>query len=153
MTPPLPCSSPQGGMVGAVGVSTTTTFPNSGKSWLPSYYCPNQNSSLSRVPSLSFESGKLSAISGRGSASFMRVRVCHHLFDNGKFCQAVPLRGRIYCYHHHQALERKMRMAWARARVALRLAKERESGIRIPLVKRGPKSVQDLPVSLMESHG
>ena len=66
----------------------------------------------------------------------MKVRICHHVLDNGKLCQAIALRGHIHCHHHHQAMQRQMRMAWARARVALRLAKERQSGIRIPLVKR-----------------
>ena len=83
----------------------------------------------------------------------MKVRVCHHILDVGELCQAVSLRGHVHCYHHHQAMKRQMRMAWARARVALRLAKDRQSGIGIPLVKRGPKSVTALPVSLMESHG
>jgi hypothetical protein len=65
----------------------------------------------------------------------------------------VAQRGHNHCYHHHEAMKRQMRMAWARAPVALRLAKERESGIRVPLVKRGQKSVGMPPVSLMESHG
>ena len=83
----------------------------------------------------------------------MKVRICHHSLDNGKLCQAIALSGHLHCVHHHQAMKRQMRMAWARARVALRLAKERQSGIRIPLVKRGPKSVPALPVSPMESNG
>jgi hypothetical protein len=82
----------------------------------------------------------------------MRIRVCRHILDNGKFCQAVPLRGHIHCYHH-QAMKRRMKMAQARVRMTLRLAKEGQSGIRIPFAKRGSKSVPALPVSLMESHG
>lgn len=83
----------------------------------------------------------------------MKVRICHHVLDNGKLCQAAPLRGHNYCYHHFETTKRQMRMAWARARVVLCVADERQSGIRIPLVKRGPKSVPTLPVSLMESNG
>ena len=83
----------------------------------------------------------------------MKVRICHQVLDNGKLCQAIALRGHLHCRHHHEAMKRQMRMAWARARVALRLAEERQSGIRVPLVKRGPQSVPDLSVSLMESHG
>jgi hypothetical protein len=83
----------------------------------------------------------------------MKVRICHQVLDNGKLCQAIALRGHLHCRHHHQTIQRQMRMAWARARVALRLAKERESGARVPLVKRGPQSAPAPPVSLMESHG
>jgi len=83
----------------------------------------------------------------------MKVRICHQVLDNGKLCQAIALRGHIHCRHHHQAMERQLKMAWARARVALRLAKERQSGIPRPLVKRGPKSLLALHLSLMESNG
>ncbi len=83
----------------------------------------------------------------------MKVRICHQVLDNGKLCQAIALRGHLHCRHHHETTKRQMRMAWARARVALRVAEERQSGIRIPLVKKGPKSVPAPPVSLMESLG
>ena len=83
----------------------------------------------------------------------MKVRICHHLLDNGKLCQAIALRGHLHCHDHHPAVKRQMRMGWARARVALRLAKERQSGVQIPLVKRGPKPVPAVPVSVMKSHG
>jgi hypothetical protein len=83
----------------------------------------------------------------------MKVRLCHHIFDNGKFCHAVALRGHIRCYHHHQAMKRRMKMARARVRMALRLAKIRQSGIPVPLVKKDPKSVSQPTVNLMESIG
>jgi hypothetical protein len=83
----------------------------------------------------------------------MKVRVCHHTLESGKFCQAVPLRGHIYCYHHYETMRRKMRMAVARFRVAMRLAEERHSGVTISLVKRAPKAVPAPRVNLMESNG
>ncbi len=83
----------------------------------------------------------------------MKVRICHHVLDHGKPCQAIALRGHIYCYHHFKTTHRQMRMAWTQARVALRLAKERQSGTRTPLVKRGPKSAHSSLVNLMKSYG
>ena len=46
----------------------------------------------------------------------MTSRFCHHIHQNGTFCQSPPMRGRDYCYTHLQLLGRRMQMAKARAR-------------------------------------
>ncbi len=42
----------------------------------------------------------------------MRVKLCHHLKENGIMCHSPALRGRIYCHSHldfHRRLVRRMR--------------------------------------------
>ena len=46
----------------------------------------------------------------------MTSKFCHHIHQNGTFCQSPPMRGRDYCYTHLQLLGRRMQMAKARAR-------------------------------------
>lgn len=45
----------------------------------------------------------------------MNSKFCHHLHQDGTYCQSPPMRGRDYCYTHLQLLGRRMQMAKARA--------------------------------------
>jgi hypothetical protein len=55
------------------------------------------------------------APSGR-SESFMSIKLCQHVRENGVFCRSAALRGRRYCYFHTRVLGRRMAMAQARAK-------------------------------------
>jgi hypothetical protein len=80
----------------------------------------------------------------------MATRICHHILENGKLCQSPPMRGRNYCHAHYDATARRMRMAWARARVALRLAEARQAARGTEFSKRNSKAAPQPALSLME---
>ena len=46
----------------------------------------------------------------------MSSRFCHHVHENGGFCQSPPVQKRNYCYFHLEQLGRRMQMARARAK-------------------------------------
>jgi hypothetical protein len=46
----------------------------------------------------------------------MPIAHCHHIKENGFFCQQPAMRGRNYCFTHLRVLGRRMRMARERAR-------------------------------------
>ena len=46
----------------------------------------------------------------------MPIAHCHHIRENGFFCQQPAMRGRNYCFTHLRVLGRRMRMARERAR-------------------------------------
>ncbi len=55
----------------------------------------------------------------------MPTNPCHHIQEDGVFCQAPALRGRRHCYFHFHALGRNMRVAQEKAR-------QRERGVVLP---------------------
>ena len=55
----------------------------------------------------------------------MPANRCHHIKEDGVFCQSPALRGRRHCYFHFRSLGRNMRMAQERAR-------QRERGVVLP---------------------
>ena len=55
----------------------------------------------------------------------MPTNPCHHIKEDGVFCQAPALRGRRHCYFHFRALGRNMRMAQGKKR-------QREHGLVLP---------------------
>ena len=46
----------------------------------------------------------------------MSSRFCHHVHENGGFCQSPPVQKRNYCYFHLEQLGRRMQMARARSK-------------------------------------
>jgi hypothetical protein len=46
----------------------------------------------------------------------MPYPTCHHILENGYFCQSPALKKRDYCYFHQEFRARRMKMARARAR-------------------------------------
>src|SRR5271169_1066079 len=46
--------------------------------------------------------------------SHLIIRLCHHTFSNGRYCQGAAVRGRACCRHHLDARTRLHNMARAR---------------------------------------
>ena len=80
----------------------------------------------------------------------MATRICHHIRENGKLCQSPPMRGRNYCHAHLDVTARRLKMAWARARVAFRLAKARQAARAAEFQKTKSEVVFEPSLSLME---
>lgn len=52
------------------------------------------------------------------------IKLCHHVKDDKKVCQAVAMRGQIYCRHHLELTRRLQRIAQAKRRSLQRIMTE-----------------------------
>ena len=46
----------------------------------------------------------------------MSIRTCHHLMEDGVYCDSPALRGQNFCYFHLNVLGRHLKMSRALAR-------------------------------------
>jgi hypothetical protein len=53
----------------------------------------------------------------------MPYRTCDHLMEDGVYCNSPALRGQRFCYFHLDPDARRLKVAWTRAYLALRVAK------------------------------
>ena len=56
----------------------------------------------------------------------MHVPTCSGFKPDGSVCKSPTLRGQRFCYFHLDPAARSFKAAWARALIALRVAKEKE---------------------------
>ena len=59
----------------------------------------------------------------------MSVPTCTYLKSDGTVCNSPALRGKRLCYFHLDPDSRRLKAAWARAMITVRIAKAREKAL------------------------
>ncbi len=69
-------------------------------------------------------------------------KLCHHIKDDNKVCNAAAIRGQIYCYHHLELLRRERYKARSRRRLLESILKATPPNS-LPAVQRAVERIQD----------